>query len=416
MNLLYRSISACLAAALAPVPAFAQFDSWNVSLMSQLTLADFGIEHTSANDCWGYISPSGREYAIIGLSHGVGFVEITDPNAPVIVDVIAHEMDFLGDVKTYRHYAYSGLGTHSEISIIDLEEIDSGVVTVVNTIDQGMHNIAIDDSSGILYAVDISAINAYDLADPVNPVHLGRASRAHDIQAITFPDGPFAGTPIALTCGSAGLTILDVSDINHPITIGQSAYPNMSYPHQGWLTPDRAFFYLDDEVPCDQPTTVFDVRDLSNPIYLGQFERGGDSPAHNLYVTQEFIFEANYTEGFQIWDRWWDPVAPRYVGYFDTSSNFEGCLIRGAWTAYPYFPSGTVIVSDIENGLFVLDPSQAMDRCLADANGDSLVNTLDFIAYLNAYNDALPLADYNRDGTINTQDFIIFLNAFNKGC
>ncbi len=54
--------------------------------------------------------------------------------------------------------------------------------------------------------------------------------------------------------------------------------------------------------------------------------------------------------------------------------------------------------------------------CAADFNGDGIVNTLDFLAFLNAYNAGDPAADFNGDGIINTLDFLAFLNAFNTGC
>lgn len=54
--------------------------------------------------------------------------------------------------------------------------------------------------------------------------------------------------------------------------------------------------------------------------------------------------------------------------------------------------------------------------CRADFNGDGTVNTLDFIAYLNAFNAGDPSADVNGDGVVNTLDFLAFLNAFNEGC
>ncbi len=54
--------------------------------------------------------------------------------------------------------------------------------------------------------------------------------------------------------------------------------------------------------------------------------------------------------------------------------------------------------------------------CLADCNDDGIVNTLDFICFLNLYNDDDPLADCTADGNVNTLDFLCFLNAFNEGC
>ena len=46
----------------------------------------------------------------------------------------------------------------------------------------------------------------------------------------------------------------------------------------------------------------------------------------------------------------------REVAWFDTfpASDTAGTE-DGAWSVYPYLPSGTIIVSDIVHGLFVLE-------------------------------------------------------------
>ena len=54
--------------------------------------------------------------------------------------------------------------------------------------------------------------------------------------------------------------------------------------------------------------------------------------------------------------------------------------------------------------------------CAADCNEDGILNTLDFICYLNYYNDDDPAADCNADNIVNTLDFLCFLNAYNEGC
>lgn len=56
------------------------------------------------------------------------------------------------------------------------------------------------------------------------------------------------------------------------------------------------------------------------------------------------------------------------------------------------------------------------DDCLADFNGDGIVNSLDFLAFLNAFVNGEAIADFNGDGVINTLDFLAFLNAFIEGC
>src|SRR5262249_23628189 len=67
-----------------PAQPRATFNSQGVILRSWLPASAFGSP-ANFNDCTGYTSPAGREYAIIGSSIGTHFVEITDPVNPVIV-------------------------------------------------------------------------------------------------------------------------------------------------------------------------------------------------------------------------------------------------------------------------------------------------------------------------------------------
>ena len=60
------------------------FDSENVLLQTWMDLGDFG-NPSNGNDCWGYTSPSGREYALMGLSNAMAVIEITDPTNPSII-------------------------------------------------------------------------------------------------------------------------------------------------------------------------------------------------------------------------------------------------------------------------------------------------------------------------------------------
>ncbi|QKK09932.1 MAG: multicopper oxidase domain-containing protein [Planctomycetota bacterium] len=54
--------------------------------------------------------------------------------------------------------------------------------------------------------------------------------------------------------------------------------------------------------------------------------------------------------------------------------------------------------------------------CPADFNKDDSENTLDVLAFLNAWTSDDPRADFNRDGSINTLDVLAFLNAWTAGC
>src|SRR5262245_21264987 len=63
------------------------FLSSGVQLLAWLPCPQFdlnGAQNTSANTVEGWVSPGGREYAVIGLSDGTGFVDVTSPSSPVI--------------------------------------------------------------------------------------------------------------------------------------------------------------------------------------------------------------------------------------------------------------------------------------------------------------------------------------------
>ena len=49
------------------------FMGFNVAMHSQVPVEDFPGAQAAASDICGYVSPSGREYALIGFRKGMGF-------------------------------------------------------------------------------------------------------------------------------------------------------------------------------------------------------------------------------------------------------------------------------------------------------------------------------------------------------
>jgi choice-of-anchor B domain-containing protein len=347
--------------------ALAQFPSEKVSLYSQINLGTFGAG--SGNDCWGYVSPSGREYALMSVSNKVAFVEITDPVNPDWFASIAHPNSLWGDVKVYLHVAYavteqSGTG----IQVIDLSNIDNHVVTLVRTIPQPTrnHNVAVDTTSGYLYTCGSNGGSAttviFDLSDPTDPVQVGTWSGAyeHDAQIITYLTGPYAGRQIMFGASEGrGLDVIDVTNKSNTFLMSRTSYPNVAYCHQLW-TEDLQYIYINDELDGINRTTVFDIADLDNPVLVGEYSSGLSATDHNNYVRDGFVYEADYHSGLRIFNLNCDPLSPPQVGWFDTYPENDGNGYDGAWSCYPFFPSGTVIVSDLDRGLFVLDVSEAL--------------------------------------------------------
>ena len=166
---LRNRVSIILACTVLSGPCWASGVSQNVELLGRLTLQQMGS--SGATDCWGYTSPSGREYAIMGLVEKTSIIEITDPANPTIVGSVSHQFS-LADPKVYREYAYVSNGAGGGIDIIDLSDVDNGQVTLVQRMTTGgvdhVHNIAIDESSGLY-----DCIRVLRLLVPTN----GRAHR-----------------------------------------------------------------------------------------------------------------------------------------------------------------------------------------------------------------------------------------------
>lgn len=350
-----------------------QFPSNGVTLMSWLPLGALDPAAGTGNDCWGYTSPSGREYALVGIATGSAYVEVTNPGNAQLVAFIPGPNSLWHDIKVYQHYAYVVSEGGAGIQVVDMSQIDNGIVTLVNEITTGgstaTHNVAINEDSGYLYRCggNSNGLRIYNLnPDPANPVYVSSwpTRYVHDTQVVSFTSGPYAGREIAFCCSGfnggwdeTGLDILDVTDKQNIVPLSRSFWPNPGYSHQGWLSPDRKYFYAGDELDEQDygiPTTthVFNVANLSAPVYVGAFTNAVGATGHNMYTLGNRLYQANYTSGMRVFDTT-NPESPVEVGFFDTWPASDANSFNGLWSVYPYFPSGTVIGSDLSRGLFV---------------------------------------------------------------
>ncbi|MFT4541940.1 MAG: choice-of-anchor B domain-containing protein [Planctomycetota bacterium] len=348
------------------------FDSDNVQLLSWMTLSELS-NASEANDCWGYTAPSGREYAIIGTHEETCFVEISNPGNPQLVGVIDGNDSLWRDPKVYQDHAYMVTENGSGIQVVSMANIDSGVVTLVNTIDDvgssNTHNVVIDEDSGFLYRTGGSnhGLRIYSLANPASPAYVGSWDDRyiHDAQVVTYTSGPYAGKQVAFCCSGfnggwdqTGLDVLDVTNKSNIILMDRVFYPAPAYSHQGWLSEDRQHFYLGDELDEDGTLTtrthVFDVNNLNNVNHVGFFSNGNQAVGHNMYTKNGLLFQANYRSGLRVFDIDANATNPPEVAYFDTYPGSDADDYNGLWSCFPYFDSGVVIGSDRERGLFVL--------------------------------------------------------------
>ena len=371
-------------------PGGGPFPSHNIELLSQLTLADMGaVGQVKGNDIWGWTDPlDNKEYALVGRSDGTAFVDVTDPVSPVYLGFLASNTGSTAwrDIKVYADYAYivsDNNGGHG-MQVFDLtllRAVVSPPVSFSETVHYGVfakgHNIAINEATGFAYVVGSETFNGglhfIDITNPANPAAAGGFSGdgyTHDTQVVTFAglDTAYSGREIAFNSNEDTLTIVDVTDKNTPVQLSRTGYPNNAYTHQGWLTEDHAYFLSGDELDERKNSSInftrthlWDVADLDAPIYLGFYEASVQSIDHNLYIHNDLVYAANYTTGLRVLDH--SDIANgnlTEVAYIDTHPSKDSLTsFDGAWSSYPFFSSGTVIIGDREGGLVVVRVLQA---------------------------------------------------------
>ena len=100
---------------------------------------------------------------------------------------------------------------------------------------------------------------------------------------------------------------------------------------------------------------------------------------HNTHVDGDFIVTSYYTDGVSVVDVS-NPSNMVEVGYYDTSENYSGGGFNGAWGAYPWLPSGNLLITDIETGLYVLEPKYSnasfVEGYVLDAYSDAPISNV----------------------------------------
>jgi choice-of-anchor B domain-containing protein len=350
-----------------------------VDLLAHITLETF--DAASGNDIWGWTDPeTGREYALAGLDNGTAFVDVTDPAAPVYLGKLPTHTDpsTWRDMKVYADHAFivSEAPGHG-MQVFDLTRLrnvqgapttftaDAHYGGVSNT-----HNIAINEEAGFAYLVGTNecagGLHIVNIQDPMNPTFAGcydEDGYTHDTQCVTYrgPDTDYTGRLICASSNEDTVTITDVTDPASPVTVARATYPSPAYTHQGWFTEDQRYFLADDELDESQGITdrtrtlLFDFNDLDAPELLGTYLAPVPSIDHNLYVKGDRAYAANYTSGLRVLDvsRIGEGRVTE-VAFFDSFPANDETGFSGAWSVYPYFRSGTIVVQDIQGGLFIV--------------------------------------------------------------
>jgi choice-of-anchor B domain-containing protein len=335
------------------------FAQLNVDLISKL---EYPVE---ANDIWGWVDPDdSTEYALVGLQNGVSIVSLADPASPQEVANIPGQNSTWRDLKTWGNFAYVTTdqpGTTDGLLVIDLSTLPDSVTYENLTEFPGLgslftcHNLYIDEN-GICYLAGCEqnggGMLLFDVAtDPGNPIYLGASLPvyAHDVYV---RDGLMYASEIY----AGDISIYDFSDLDNIELLG-SRPTEFTFTHNAWLSDDGNTIFTTDE-RANAPVGAYDVSDPTDIVELDQFRPSATLGAgvipHNVHVFNDYLVISHYTDGLVIADAA-RPGNLIEVGVYDTWPGPDGGF-NGAWGAYPFLPSGLILVSDIQRGLFVLDP------------------------------------------------------------
>ena len=376
-----------------------------VDLLAFLNLADLRPDAARGSSLWGFADrDDGREYALIGLNTGTTVVDLTDPIRPRVVSSIAGPSSSWREVKVYQRFdaeagryralAYVTAEAEYGVQILDLTDLPDRVVelppyTGISTahtlflanVDNGTGSANVPGVPPVLYINGSGGCGlvALGLADPANPAFLAchDVTYAHDIYA-TVLSGERARRqcapghdPCEVVFNFAGdvpgpdLRVIDFTDKSNPVEIGSLDYPRHGYAHSGFGTADDRFLFLQDEfdegfLGLNTNVRTIDVSDVRAPAMVGGWLGPNRAVDHNGHTLGHHYYMSNYTRGLTILDVT-DPVAPAGLAFFDTYPSGDPPTFDGAWAVYPYLPSGTLLVSSINDpgGLFVLKEQAA---------------------------------------------------------
>jgi choice-of-anchor B domain-containing protein len=381
-----------------------QFPCRNVDFLAQLPLAGFSTAPASMANLWGFVDLNdNREYAVIGLRNGTAIVDVSNPTSPREVVTVAGIASSWREVKIYqyrdtaanRYRAYAYVSTEAAgagLQVIDLSGLPNSASLATTLTDTGRQhtlyisnidygsNIVRPGAQAFLYVAGADVAGGswrvYSLANPASPQLITAAPAGtqymHDSTSLYITDSRasqcepgHSPCQVLVDFNENSVDLWDVTDKSRPFRLSSITYPNVRYTHSGWPSADQQFLFVHDELEEIQlglNTQIYtmNLANLRAPTIGTSYQGATTTTDHNGYTKGSFYYVSHYRRGLVVFDAT-DPLRLREVAHFDTflqpAANTAGT--DGAWGVYPFLPSGTVLISDISNGLFVLQDRAA---------------------------------------------------------
>ncbi len=397
------------------------FPCENVDFASYVPLAELG--GGAGSDSWGWVDDmdtpddesDDRYIALYGTTLGLTYIDITNPNVPLVLGRTSMTPGggvLWRDVKVHDDHAFfvSEEGGYG-VKVIDLTQTrDLTDITFANEIpvtaeytgNGNAHNIWINNETARAYVVGTDqaggGLHILDISDPANPTFIGEFATdgyTHDVECVVYtgPDADYNGAgadgelgtdddvdprELCFAANEDSMTVVDVTDANATTQVAKIKYQTSAYTHQGVLTDDMQWLLWNDEVDegATGPGTRtywVDISDLDLAMWQDEIVPPGPvndgvcvythdllTVDHNMYITGDILWQANYNGGLQIFrisDEGLADCTMERIGFFDVDPGLDVGAYGGAWNVFPHFGQDRIIVSTLDEGLYVLQTS-----------------------------------------------------------
>ncbi|HHM20547.1 MAG TPA: choice-of-anchor B family protein, partial [Bacteroidetes bacterium] len=313
---------------------------------------------------WGYAS-GGKEYALAGAAKGLYIVDVTSPTAPVKLEQLTDGINSSWrEIKTYGSYAYvtsEGLNSSGDggVGIADLSGLPAVPVPFHKYTGNGViadqlhraHALHVDVDKGYAYIYGTTGLAnggavCLNLSpDPYNPVYAGQYNGSYIHDGYAHNDTVY-GSHIY----GGDFSIIDFTNKNSPAVVVTQTTPD-AFTHNTWLTDDGNYLLTTDE-KSNAYLTCYDISDPNDIVETDRIRTtpGSGSIVHNVHVLGNFAITSWYRDGITVTDIS-RPGNLIQVARYDTYPGQSGSGFQGAWGVYPYLPSGTILVSNIQESL-----------------------------------------------------------------
>ncbi|MEO8665444.1 MAG: choice-of-anchor B family protein, partial [Ignavibacteria bacterium] len=348
--------------------AFSQLGNFNMHLFGNVDSRRVPPQYNAPSHysaCWGYAAPDGREYGILGCHIGLQIVDITDSASVREVYFKSSNINFSNpdqgnawrEMKVYSHYLYAvSEADSSGLEIFDLQYLPDSVNYIGKYFLVGHRKThTISQTGPYLY---LNGANSgfgpgtviVDLTDPIHPVKRGSWNTEYVHDSRTIND-----TMYTSNIYTGKLCIFNVSNKDSIKLITSFHTTPNPFTHNSAVTKDRKYIFTTDET-SNPPgkLKIWNIEDLSNITFVSAWQPSGISNTivHNIEIYGDTAVVAHYQAGLRVLNIS-NPEAPVEIGWYDTYPSGNTNQFSGCWGVFK-FPSGKIIVSDMQKGLFVL--------------------------------------------------------------